>query len=125
MAKKDFGVDLDLNGNQLLRARYHNSATAPAGPEEGQVYFNTSDQSFYGWDGTDWIDLSFDEITSYKHVQSIPSDIWTINHNLGFYPNISIVDSSGRSVEGDINYIDMNTVEASFAGAFAGEAYLS
>lgn len=33
------------------------SADAPAGPEEGQVYFNTADKCFYGWNGTAWVML--------------------------------------------------------------------
>lgn len=125
MAKKDFGVDVDLNGNQLLRARYENSATAPVNPQEGQVYFNTSNNFFFGWNGTDWIKLSFGDAESYRHQQSVPSDTWTITHNLGFFPNVSVVDSSGRKVEGDVEYVDINTIEISFIGGFAGEAYLS
>ena len=33
------------------------AATAPANPEEGQIYFNTSDKCFYGWSGASWIML--------------------------------------------------------------------
>ena len=33
------------------------SADAPAGPEEGQIYFNTADKCFYGWSGTAWVML--------------------------------------------------------------------
>ena len=33
------------------------SAGAPAGPEEGQIYFNTSDKCFYGWNGSGWVRL--------------------------------------------------------------------
>ena len=33
------------------------SATAPASPKEGQIYFNTSDKHFYGWNGAEWKQL--------------------------------------------------------------------
>lgn len=126
MAKKDFGVDLDLHGNQLLKARYENSATAPLNPQEGQVYFNTVDKKFYGWNGTAWIVVSnVGASDSFRFTQSVPSSLWLITHNLGFFPNVSVVDSSGSSVEGDTKYIDANTVQISFIGAFAGEAYIS
>ncbi|MEY3480849.1 MAG: hypothetical protein RIQ71_1624 [Verrucomicrobiota bacterium] len=29
-------------------------ATAPANPEEGQIYFNTAEKCFYGWTGNQW-----------------------------------------------------------------------
>lgn len=52
-------ADIDLLRNQLIQARLHNSATAPTGPAEGQLYFSTgADKKFYGWNGTAWIDLS-------------------------------------------------------------------
>ena len=64
-------------------------------------------------------------ITSYVHTQGVATLIWTINHNLNYYPNVSIVDSSGSVVIGDIVYINTNTIIASFSGAFSGLAYLS
>lgn len=33
------------------------SAGAPANPEEGQIYFNTTEKSFYGWNGSGWVKL--------------------------------------------------------------------
>lgn len=62
---------------------------------------------------------------SYVHDQLVPANPWTITHNLNGYPNITVVDSSQREVEGDVTYIDLNTIQVSFAGAFAGKAYLS
>jgi hypothetical protein len=68
--------------------------------------------------------LSLIEI-SYVHTQSVPSDTWTIDHNLNFYPGITVVDSSGNVVEGSYTYQTQNTIIASFSGAFSGKAYLS
>lgn len=62
---------------------------------------------------------------SYVHNQPIASTTWTINHNLGFYPNITVVDSSGNVVEGSYSYPNETTIIASFSGAFSGKAYLS
>lgn len=61
----------------------------------------------------------------YTHNQNTPSSTWTINHNLGFYPGITVVDSSGNVVEGSYTYQDANTIIISFSGAFSGKAYLS
>ena len=61
----------------------------------------------------------------YVFNQGSPSSTWTINHGLDFVPNITVVDSAGSVVEGDYSYPNENTVIATFAGAFAGKAYLS
>lgn len=52
--------NIDLVKNQLLNASVHNSATPPANPVEGQIYFNTTpgDKQFYYFNGTDWINAS-------------------------------------------------------------------
>jgi len=53
---------LDLNKTELQNAVIQNLATAPASPNEGQVYYDSSagDQSIYFWNGTSWIDVGGD-----------------------------------------------------------------
>ena len=62
---------------------------------------------------------------SYEHTQGSVSDSWTITHNLGFKPNVTVVDSGGTIYEGEISYTDLNTLTVSFSTAFSGKAYLS
>lgn len=61
----------------------------------------------------------------YVHDQGVPDSVWTITHNLGFRPNVTVVDSAGTWVEGDRDDPSANTLVLTFAGAFAGSAYLS
>ncbi|MBQ6756520.1 MAG: hypothetical protein IJP43_06215 [Oscillospiraceae bacterium] len=61
----------------------------------------------------------------YRHDQLVASAEWTISHNMGKYPSVSIVDSGGNVVMGDVRYIDENTVTVRFNGAFSGTAYLN
>ena len=61
----------------------------------------------------------------YEHEQGMASDTWMINHNLGKKPSIMVVDSADNVVEGAEKYIDENTVEIHFNGAFKGKAYLN
>lgn len=62
---------------------------------------------------------------AYTHTQGVASNSWAIAHNLNFYPNLTVQDSAGNIVEGEINYIDKNSLEVSFSAAFSGKAYLS
>ena len=53
------------------------------------------------------------------------SDTWVINHNLNKYPCVSVVDSSGTEVVGQITYNNINKLTITFKGAFKGKAYLN
>jgi hypothetical protein len=65
------------------------------------------------------------ERVSYEHTQGSASDAWVIEHFLGFKPNVTVVDSAGNIVEGEITYTNTNSLTVSFASAFSGKAYLS
>lgn len=62
---------------------------------------------------------------SYTHTQGVSSNTWAITHNLGFYPNVTVVDSAGTIYEGEITYTNTNSLTVSFSAAFSGKAYLS
>ena len=65
------------------------------------------------------------ETKEYKHEQGEISDTWEINHNLGRYPVVTVVDSSGREVIVDVQYVDKNTCVVLTKGEFKGTAYLN
>jgi len=62
---------------------------------------------------------------AYNHRQLVASDTWTITHSLGFYPNVTVVDSANSLVEGEIAYTNRNSLIATFSASFSGNAYLS
>jgi len=62
---------------------------------------------------------------SYDHMQGAASSSWAITHNLGFKPNVTVIDSAGNIVEGEIAYTNTNSLTVSFQSAFSGNAYLS
>ena len=64
-------------------------------------------------------------VPTYVHRQDIAAAVWSISHNLGKYPTVTIVDSSGRQVYGDVEYTDMQSLTVRFSGAFSGRAYLN
>jgi hypothetical protein len=51
--------------------------------------------------------------------------IWTINHNLNFYPNITVFDSGNNVIETHISYSNANTAIIIMNSAISGTAYLS
>lgn len=52
MAKKNVLVDLDLNKNEVQNAVVQNLAATPASPVAGQIWYNTTDNLIYYYDGT-------------------------------------------------------------------------
>ena len=70
-------------------------------------------------------ELDIVEDKTYLHQQTIASDTWVIVHNLNKYPAVSVIDSAGNEVTGEVYYNDTNTVTVSFKGGFKGSATLN
>lgn len=68
---------------------------------------------------------SFDFKLAYIHEQGEASDTWQITHNLKRFPSVTVVDSGDNVVIGFIAYLDDNSLEIKFNGAFKGKAYLN
>jgi hypothetical protein len=62
---------------------------------------------------------------SYIFDQAVPASTWVITHNLGYPPNVTVVDSALTTIEGSITYDSNNQITLSFTTSFAGKAYLS
>jgi hypothetical protein len=60
----------------------------------------------------------------YRHIQSLPSDHWVIDHGLEFQPNLTVVDNAGTEIIGSLSY-EPGIIHARFSIAFSGEAYAS
>lgn len=62
---------------------------------------------------------------SYTHVQGATSDTWVVVHNLGYVPSVTVIDSGGTAVVGDVTHDSLNQFTVRFAVAFSGTAYAS
>lgn len=61
----------------------------------------------------------------HTHKQAQAAKVWTVAHNLGKRPAVTVVDSAGTVVIGEVDYLDDNTVRLTFCAAFSGTAYFN
>lgn len=102
-------VKLQLNENSYLQL--DNSE----GTDKARLFLNGQEVPF-GESGYD---------KNYYYTQNTASDTWVIRHNLGKYPSVTVVSSSGDEVLGDVHYDDINQVTLTFKGSFKGKATLN
>lgn len=57
--------------------------------------------------------------------QQEASDTWTINHTLNKFPSVSVVDSAGDIVIGNVTYNSTSQIILTFSASFSGKAYLN
>jgi hypothetical protein len=63
---------------------------------------------------------------TFDFIQAAPASTWSIAHNLGKHPSVTVTDTGDTSVLGGaINYIDTNNLTITFSSAFAGKAFLN
>jgi hypothetical protein len=62
---------------------------------------------------------------SFTWNQSSASTVWTVVHNMGAFPSITVVDSGGNVVLGTATYLNNNVIQINFKYSFAGKAYLN
>ena len=62
---------------------------------------------------------------AYHHSQAVSSTVWEIAHGLGFYPNVTTMDSGGSMVEGELEHQSKNQCRVTFSVPISGDAYLS
>lgn len=64
-------------------------------------------------------------VNSYVHDQAVASSTWVINHNLGRYPSVTVVDSAGTQFIVQVEYNSKNQLTVYMNGSTTGKAYLN
>ncbi len=62
---------------------------------------------------------------NYVFKQNVASDVWVIRHDLNKYPSVTVIDSSGGEVYGQVTYDNLNQVTITFKAGFKGSATLN
>lgn len=99
-------------------ARYIGTASS-----ETQLEFNPLDINYDDYLQTQINNIETDK--NFEFTQSVASASWSINHNLGKRPSVTIIDTGGNQVIGDIIYVDNNNITLNFSAAFSGTATLN
>ena len=64
-----------------------------------------------------------DKFFLFKQMES--KDEWIINHKLKKYPSVTIIDSAGTNVIGEVTYLDENNLKINFSSIMSGKAFLN
>ena len=62
---------------------------------------------------------------AFVFTQNTPSAVWEITHTLNKYPSVTVVDSAGSVVIGEVLYLSKSTIRLSFEAPFSGKAFLN
>lgn len=60
----------------------------------------------------------------YVHQQAAPSAVWNINHSLGVFPSVDVLDSSDTVVYADVQHMSISSLTVTFASPTTGRALL-
>ena len=100
----------------------------PATPSSGDVTITASLSATGTPDNTTFLrgDNTWAEADkTFEFTQTVPSLVWSIQHNLGKFPSVSVVDTGNTTVISQIDYIDNNNLTITNSAQFAGKAYLN
>ena len=62
---------------------------------------------------------------TYSQCFQVASPKWTITHNLGKFPAVTVVDLENNVVIGDVDYLSTNIIQITFSIPFNGCAFLN
>ena len=62
---------------------------------------------------------------TFVFTQGVPATTWNIQHNLGKFPSVSVINNNNVVINGEVTYIDNNNVQLNFSAGFTGKAYLN
>lgn len=135
-------IEVELQTEPQIFVDFKGGTPGPAGytPVKGVDYFDGVDgkdgekglSAYEVWlqegnTGSEQVfleSLRGDGVVTYVHDQILASEVWEINHDLGFYPLVDVIDSGGTLVIGDVFHVDVNNLILTFSAPFSGKALI-
>ena len=69
--------------------------------------------------------LSSQGVPTFVFTQGAAATQWSIQHNLGKFPSVSVINNNNVVINGEVKYIDNNNIQLNFSAGFSGKAYLN
>lgn len=109
--------------NVIRIKRSGDEGATPSDLDFGELAINYNDGKIFYKNSED--EVTFLKNQRHVHLQATPASIWVIHHDLGGHPAVSVVDSAGTLVFGEIMYTSTSTVTIRFTAPFSGKAVLT
>jgi hypothetical protein len=90
------------------------------GGSTGDILIKLSEDSY----DTAWTPANDLADKTYTQDFTVASTV-TVTHNLGKYPAVTVIDSAGDEVEGDVDHVSMSELTVSFSAPFSGKVILN
>ena len=135
-----YGV-VDIGGSMSAGTKYYLSTspgaistTQPTGLDyvryvgsalSANFFIFNPDKTYIRGDGLSVNEVVIQGDKNYIHDQITPSSSWSVTHNLGKKPSVTVIDTGNNEVEGEVVYIDDNSLTINFNSSFAGIATLN
>lgn len=99
-------------------------------PFVGQQVYEESTNRYMGYSASGWrevVSLGTAPLpTAFSYYQAVPASVWEVHHPLPFEPGgVSVVDTAGTEVEGEVHYLVPGHIRLIFSAPFMGTARLS
>ena len=60
----------------------------------------------------------------FTHTQNVAAAVWTVHHNLGRAPSVTVRDTAGDEIVGAVHFVDLDTLTITFSAATSGVAHI-
>lgn len=122
MPELKYGVDVNLDGNELKNVRIENVASDPVEKPEGKIIYNTTSKTLKISNGSTWLTLGTGGVSSgiQKYIQNIGDGAatgYTITHNLDTEDVTVSLYEGKKTVFAEIEILDENSIKVSFSKA--------
>jgi len=125
ITKKQKTVEVTKKVTDVINVAQPGAAGPPNELSIGTVTVGEPSVTITGIPPNQVLNMVLPATARHVHTQSTAASTWVINHALGGYPSVSVVDSSRTLVFGEITYPSTSQVVVNYSAAFSGYAFLT